>query len=155
MRRSELVKIALQGRNGQPRSVLVTMTASARHGRRAGQARGPEARVEPHDPERRVAPGPGYAGLQDGAVRDGRPVGHLPDLRVLRHGTVDGRSRESQTVVVCKAYGHRDNADRKAAVTRLDRGTLRAWSCADGPVTKREPFKRPRPSGNRRPSGQG
>ena len=70
-------------------------------------------------------------------------------------GTVDGRSRESQAVDACTACGHRDNSDRNAAVTRLDRGTLRAWSCADGPMTKSEPFKRPGPLGNLRPSGRG
>ena len=37
-------------------------------------------------------------------------------------GTVDGRSRESQAVFVCTACGHRDNADRNAAVNILNRG---------------------------------
>lgn len=37
-------------------------------------------------------------------------------------GTVDSRSRESQAVFVCTACGHRDNADRNAAVNILNRG---------------------------------
>jgi putative transposase len=37
-------------------------------------------------------------------------------------GTVDSRSRESQAVFVCTACGHRDNADRNAAVVILNRG---------------------------------
>ena len=37
-------------------------------------------------------------------------------------GTADGRSRESQAVFVCTACGHRDNADRNAAVNILNRG---------------------------------
>jgi putative transposase len=38
-------------------------------------------------------------------------------------GTVDSRSRESQAVFVCTACGHRDNADRNAAVVILHRGS--------------------------------
>jgi len=37
-------------------------------------------------------------------------------------GTVDSRSRESQAAFVCTACGHRDNADRNAAVNILNRG---------------------------------
>ena len=37
-------------------------------------------------------------------------------------GTVDSRSRESQAAFVCTACGHRDNADRNAAVVILNRG---------------------------------
>lgn len=37
-------------------------------------------------------------------------------------GTVDSRSRESQARFVCTACGHRDNADRNAAVNILNRG---------------------------------
>jgi putative transposase len=37
-------------------------------------------------------------------------------------GTVDRRSRESQTVFACVACGQRDNADRNAAVVILNRG---------------------------------
>lgn len=37
-------------------------------------------------------------------------------------GTVDSRSRESQAAFVCAACGHRDNADRNAAVVILNRG---------------------------------
>ncbi len=37
-------------------------------------------------------------------------------------GTVDSRSRKSQAVFVCTACGHRDNADRNAAVVILNRG---------------------------------
>ena len=37
-------------------------------------------------------------------------------------GTVDGRSRKSQAVFVCTTCGHRDNADRNAAVNILNRG---------------------------------
>lgn len=38
-------------------------------------------------------------------------------------GTVDSRSRKSQAVFVCVACGHRDNADRNAAVVILNRGS--------------------------------
>lgn len=69
--------------------------------------------------------------------------------------TVDERNRESQPVFVCAACGHRDNADRNAAANTLDRGALRAWSRADEPVMKCEPFKRLIPFGNLRPSGWG
>lgn len=37
-------------------------------------------------------------------------------------GTVDSRSRKSQAAFVCTACGHRDNADRNAAVVILNRG---------------------------------
>ena len=37
-------------------------------------------------------------------------------------GTVDRRSRESQASFVCTACGHRDNADRNAAINILNRG---------------------------------
>lgn len=37
-------------------------------------------------------------------------------------GTVDSQSRKSQAVFVCTACGHRDNADRNAAVVILQRG---------------------------------
>ena len=37
-------------------------------------------------------------------------------------GTVDSRSRKSQAIFVCTACGHRDNADRNAAVVILNRG---------------------------------
>lgn len=37
-------------------------------------------------------------------------------------GTVDSRSRENQASFVCTACGHRDNADRNAAVVILQRG---------------------------------
>lgn len=37
-------------------------------------------------------------------------------------GTVDSRSRKSQAVFVCTSCGHRDNADRNAAVVILNRG---------------------------------
>lgn len=37
-------------------------------------------------------------------------------------GTVDSRSRKSQAAFVCTACGHRDNADRNAAVVILHRG---------------------------------
>jgi len=37
-------------------------------------------------------------------------------------GTVDSRSRENQASFVCTACGHRDNADRNAAVVILNRG---------------------------------
>ncbi len=37
-------------------------------------------------------------------------------------GIVDSRSRKSQSVFVCTACGHRDNADRNAAVVILNRG---------------------------------
>lgn len=37
-------------------------------------------------------------------------------------GTVDSRSRESQASFVCTACGHRDNADRNAAIVILNRG---------------------------------
>lgn len=37
-------------------------------------------------------------------------------------GTVDSRSRKSQATFVCTACGHRDNADRNAAVVILNRG---------------------------------
>jgi len=38
-------------------------------------------------------------------------------------GTVDSRSRKNQAVFVCTACGHRDNADRNAAVNILRRNT--------------------------------
>lgn len=38
-------------------------------------------------------------------------------------GTVDKRSRKNQAVFVCTACGHRDNADRNAAVVILHRGS--------------------------------
>jgi putative transposase len=38
-------------------------------------------------------------------------------------GTVDSRSRDSQAAFVCTACGHRDNADRNAAVVILNRGS--------------------------------
>lgn len=37
-------------------------------------------------------------------------------------GTTDSRSRKNQTAFVCTACGHRDNADRNAAVNILNRG---------------------------------
>ena len=37
-------------------------------------------------------------------------------------GSVDSRSRESQAVFVCTCCGHRDNADRNAAINILNRG---------------------------------
>lgn len=37
-------------------------------------------------------------------------------------GTVDSRSRKNQAAFVCTACGHRDNADRNAAVVILHRG---------------------------------
>jgi len=37
-------------------------------------------------------------------------------------GAVNSRSRESQASFVCAACGHRDNADRNAAVVILNRG---------------------------------
>jgi putative transposase len=37
-------------------------------------------------------------------------------------GSVDSRNRENQAVFVCTACGHRDNADRNAAVVILNRG---------------------------------
>lgn len=37
-------------------------------------------------------------------------------------GTVDSRSRKNQAVFVCTACGHRDNADRNAAINILNRG---------------------------------
>jgi putative transposase len=37
-------------------------------------------------------------------------------------GTVDSKSRESQAVFCCQHCGHRDNADRNAAVNILNRG---------------------------------
>lgn len=49
-------------------------------------------------------------------------------------GTVDSRSRKSQAVFVCTACGHRDNADRNAAVVILNRGST--------------PGIEPRPSGS-------
>lgn len=49
-------------------------------------------------------------------------------------GTVDSRSRKSQAVFVCTACGHRDNADRNAAVVILNRGST--------------PGMEPRPSGS-------
>lgn len=38
-------------------------------------------------------------------------------------GTVDSRSRESQAHFICTACGHRENADRNAAVVILNRGS--------------------------------
>lgn len=37
-------------------------------------------------------------------------------------GAVDSRSRKSQAAFVCTTCGHRDNADRNAAVVILNRG---------------------------------
>ena len=39
-------------------------------------------------------------------------------------GAVDSRSRKNQAEFVCTACGHRDNADRNAAVVILDRGCV-------------------------------
>lgn len=47
-------------------------------------------------------------------------------------GTVDRRSRKSQSAFVCTACGHRDNADRNAAAVILSRGNtagVEATSC--------------------------
>jgi putative transposase len=45
-------------------------------------------------------------------------------------GAVDRRSRESQAVFVCTACGHRDNADRNAAVVTLNRGSTPGMEAA-------------------------
>jgi putative transposase len=37
-------------------------------------------------------------------------------------GTVDKRSRKSQALFACTVCGHRDNADRNAAIVILNRG---------------------------------
>ena len=78
-------------------------------------------------------------------------------------GAVDSRSRKNQAEFVCTACGHRDNADRNAAVVILDRGhvchstggTLRAWRLPVAGPAKRELSRLPRPPGNPRPSGRG
>ena len=79
-------------------------------------------------------------------------------------GAVDSRSRKNQAEFVCTACGHRENADRNAAVVILDRG--HGWDSsrrgntpgvdvAGCEATKRELSRSPRPPGNPRPSGRG
>lgn len=46
-------------------------------------------------------------------------------------GAVDSRSRKSQAVFVCTSCGHRDNADRNAAVVILNRGNTPGAEVAD------------------------
>lgn len=53
-------------------------------------------------------------------------------------GTVDSRSRENQASFVCTACGHRDNADRNAAINILNRGNIPGVEGAGcGPVEAR------------------
>lgn len=70
-------------------------------------------------------------------------------------GTVDGRSRESQASFVCTACGHRDNADRNAAINILNRGNtpgVEGTGC--GPDEART-VQGARPLGNPPSSGGG
>ena len=46
-------------------------------------------------------------------------------------GTVDSRSRKNQATFVCAACGHRDNADRNAAVVILNRGNTPGVEASD------------------------
>ena len=59
-------------------------------------------------------------------------------------GTVDKRSRKSQSSFVCVACGHRDNADTNAASVILSRGNTAALdvkgSCTKHPVEASTPF---------------